>query len=113
MRAAQANISAIWRPPGGNSAGFTTAALVRETMEVRDGKRLPDLQRQLSRLGLLIIVELGFIPLFPAGAEFSIEVSSQRCWRGFIKVPVNLPFDEWMLQGQQQDYNSCGQVRYT
>ena len=44
----------------GMSVGFTTAAaLVHELMEARDERRLLDLQRQLSRLGLLIIDELG------------------------------------------------------
>ena len=51
------------------SVGFTTASgLVHELMEARDEKRLLDLQRQLSLLGLLIIYELGFVPLSPTGA---------------------------------------------
>ena len=50
----------------GMSVGFTTAAaLVHELMEARDERRLLNLQRQLSRLGLLIIDELGFVPLSP------------------------------------------------
>ena len=47
----------------GLSVGFTTAAaLVDELMEARDERRLLNLQRQLSRLNLLIIDELGFVP---------------------------------------------------
>ena len=47
----------------GMSVGFTTAAaLVHEMMEARDERRLLNLQRQLSRLNLLIIDELGFVP---------------------------------------------------
>ena len=54
----------------GMSVGFTTAAsLVHELMEARDERRLLNLQRQLSRLNLLIIDELGFVPLSRAGAE--------------------------------------------
>ena len=50
----------------GLSVGFTTAAaLVHELMEARDERRLLNHQRQLSRLGLLIIDELGFVPLSP------------------------------------------------
>ena len=37
------------------SVGFTTPALVHELMEARDERRLLDLQRQHSRLGLLNI----------------------------------------------------------
>ena len=49
----------------GMSVGFTTAAssLVHELMEARDERRLLNLQTQLSRLNLLIIDELGFVPL--------------------------------------------------
>ena len=78
------------------SVGFTTAAgLVHELMEPRDERRLLDLQRQLSRLNLLIIDELGFVPLSKTGAELLFEVFSQRYERGLTVVATNLPFDEW------------------
>ena len=73
----------------------TAAAVVHELMEARDERRLLNLQRNLSRLGLLIIDELGFVPLSPTGAELLFEVSSQRYERGSILVTTNLPFDEW------------------
>ena len=80
----------------GMSVGFTTAAaLVHEMMEARDERRLLNLQRQLSRLNLLIIDELGFVPLSTTGAELLFEVFSQRYERGSILVTTNLPFDEW------------------
>ena len=79
----------------GMSVGFTTAALVHELMEAQDEKRLLNLQRQLSRLSLLIIDEQGFVPLSPTGAELLFEVFSQRYERGSILVTTNLPFDEW------------------
>ena len=44
---------------------------------------------------LLIIDELGFVPLSPTGAELLFEVFSQRYERGSILVTTNLPFDEW------------------
>ena len=59
----------------GMSVGFTTAAgLVHEMMEARDERRLLNLQRQLSRLNLLITDELGFVPLSRTGAELLFEV---------------------------------------
>ena len=64
-------------------------------MEARDERRLLNLQRQLSRLNLLIIDELGFVPLSRTGAELLFEVFSQRYERGSIMVTTNLPFDEW------------------
>ena len=55
--------------------GFTTAAaLVHELMEARDERRLLSLQKQLSRLSLLIVDELGFVPLSTTGAELLFEV---------------------------------------
>ena len=80
----------------GMSVGFTTAAaLVHELMDARDDRRLLNLQRQLARLRLLIIDELGFVPRSTTGAELLFEVFSQRYERGSILVTTNLPFDEW------------------
>ena len=80
----------------GLSVGFTTAAvLVHELIEARDERRLLNLQRQLARLQLLIIDELGFVPLSKTGAELLFEVFSQRYERGSTLVTSNLPFDEW------------------
>ena len=80
----------------GMSVGFTTAAaLVHEMMEARDERRLLNLQRQLSRLNLLIIDELGFVPLSRTGAELLFEVFSQRYERGSTLITTNLPFEEW------------------
>ena len=80
----------------GMSVGFTTAAaLVHELMEARDDRRLLNLQRQLACLRLLIIDELGFVPLSTTGAELLFEVFSQRYERGSVLVTTNLPFDEW------------------
>ena len=80
----------------GLSVGFTTAAsLVHELLEARDEKRLLRLQRQLTGNKLLIIDELGYVPLSPSGAELLFEVFSQRYERGSTIVTSNLPFDEW------------------
>jgi len=75
---------------------FTTAsALVNELLEARDEKRLIRLQKQLARNKLLIIDELGFVPLSKTGAELLFEVFSQRYEQGSVIVTSNLPFDEW------------------
>jgi DNA replication protein DnaC len=80
----------------GLAVGFTTAAaLVHELIEARDEKRLLRLQRQLATCTLLVIDELGYVPLSPTGAELLFEVFSQRYERGSVIVTSNLPFDEW------------------
>jgi len=80
----------------GLTVGFTTAAaLVHELMEARDEKRLLRFQKQLAKYKLLIIDELGFVPLSKTGAELLFEVFSQRYERGSTMLTSNLPFDEW------------------
>ena len=80
----------------GLSVGFTTAAaLVHELLEARDEKRLLRLQKQLAGYQLLIVDELGYVPLSPSGAELLFEVFSRRYERGSVIVTSNLPFDEW------------------
>lgn len=80
----------------GLSVGFiTAAALVHELMEARDERRLLRLQKQLTNHKLLIIDELGFVPLSKTGAELLFELISQRYERGATLITSNLPFDEW------------------
>lgn len=80
----------------GFSVAFTTAAgLVHQLMEARDEKRLLRLQAQLSAVKLLIVDELGYVPLSQTGAELLFEVFSQRHERASTIVTSNLPFDEW------------------
>jgi len=91
---------------------FTTAAAVRqclsdhwrsigslhELIEAADERRLQRLQKLLTNQDLLIIDELGFVPLSKTGAELLFEVISQisQCYeRGSIIITSNLPFDEW------------------
>src|SRR5271170_1597376 len=80
----------------GLAVGFTTAAaLVHELMEAGDERRLLRLQKQLVSHKLLIIAELGFVPLSKTGAELLFELISQRYERGATMITSNLPFDEW------------------
>jgi DNA replication protein DnaC len=80
----------------GLAVGFiTAAALVHELIEARDDKQLLRFQKRLASHKLLIIDELGFVPLSKIGAELLFEVFSQRYERGSTLVTSNLPFDEW------------------
>src|SRR5438270_2354748 len=76
---------------------FTTAAaLVHELIEARDEKRLLRYQKNLCRQELLIVDELGFVPLSKGGAEMLFEILSQRYERSSTLVTSNLPFAEWI-----------------
>ena len=80
----------------GFSVGFTSAVgLAHQLMEARDERRLIKLQRELQAVKLLIIDELGYVPLSPTGAELLFEVFSQRYEHGSTIITSNLPFEEW------------------
>jgi DNA replication protein DnaC len=80
----------------GFSVAFTTAAsLVHQLMEARDERRLLKLQRDLQTVKLLIVDELGYVPLSPTGAELLFEILSQRYERSSTILTSNLPFEDW------------------
>ena len=73
----------------------TAAALVHELMEARDERRLRILQKNLAKVDLLIVDELGYVPFTAVGSELLFEVLSRRYERGSTMLTSNLPFDEW------------------
>ena len=80
----------------GLAVRFTTASqLVHEMIEARDEKRLLRLQDQLARVSLLIVDELGYVPLSQSGSELLFDVFSRRYENGATIVTSNLPFQEW------------------
>jgi DNA replication protein DnaC len=87
----------------------TTAALVGELIEARDEKKslrfqpgspasgpcLLGWEKQIASYELLIVDELGFVPLSKTGAELLFKMLSQRYERGSTMITSNLPFQEW------------------
>jgi hypothetical protein len=80
--------------PGSNPE-VDQAGLVNQLAEARDEKRLMRLQTSLAKLQLLIIDELGYVPLSQTGAELLFEIISQRYERGSTIVTSNLAFEDW------------------
>ena len=72
--------------------------MVHGLIEARDEKRLLRLQRQLAGYKLLIVDELGYVPLSTTGAELLFEVFSQRYERGSTIVTSNLRRDAFLLR---------------
>ncbi len=70
-------------------------AVNKALVEAKDEKRLLRYQKQMAGYELLIVDELGFVPLSKSGAELLFEVFSQRYERGSTMVTSNLPFQEW------------------
>jgi len=80
----------------GRKVRFHTATdLVTQLVECREERRLQRLQKQLQRLDLLVIDELGYVPFSKAGAELLFEVISQAYEHHSLMVSTNLAFEEW------------------
>ena len=73
----------------------TTAALVSELIEARDEKKLLRFQKQIASYELLIVDELGFVPLSKTGAELLFEMLSQRYERGSLVITTNKAYKNW------------------
>ena len=68
---------------------------MNDLLEARDDKRLLRLQKQLAKQDLLIVDELGYVPLSKTTAELLFEIFSQRYEQASTLVTSNLPFNEW------------------
>jgi DNA replication protein DnaC len=80
----------------GLTVRFTTAAsLVDELLGKLDEPGLTRLRRRLAAYKVLIIDELGYVPLPAAGAKLLFEVITDRCERGSTIITSNLPLDQW------------------
>ncbi len=74
---------------------YTVTKLVTELLECREERRLQRLQKQLQRLQVLVLDELGYVPFTKTGAELLFEVTSHAYERHSLIVTSNLPFENW------------------
>jgi len=73
----------------------TTTGLVTQLLEQRETRTLQRLHKQLERLDVLILDELGYVPFSKAGAELLFDVVSRAYERTSLIVTTNLPFEQW------------------
>ncbi len=69
--------------------------LLTELIEAREERQLMRIKKQLSKLDLLILDELGYVPTSKLGAELLFEVISNAYERTSLIVTTNLPFEQW------------------
>jgi DNA replication protein DnaC len=74
---------------------YRVTELITELMEAREERSLLRLKRQLSKLDLLILDELGYVPASKVGAELLFDVISTAYERLSLIVTTNLPFENW------------------
>jgi DNA replication protein DnaC len=74
----------------------TVTGLITELVESREERRLQRLQKQLQRLHLLVLDELGYVPFSKTGAELLFEIISNAYEHQSLMVTSNLPFEEWV-----------------
>ena len=74
---------------------FTATGLITQLLEKREERQLERFQKQLERLHLIVLDELGYVPFSKTGAELLFEVVSRAYERTSLIVTTNLPFEAW------------------
>jgi DNA replication protein DnaC len=74
---------------------YTATGLVTELLESREERQLQRLQKQLDRLHLLVIDELGYVPFSKTGAELLFEIMSRAYEHHSLILTSNLTFEQW------------------
>ena len=73
----------------------TAAALVNQLVEAQREQSLSRMLARWSRVELIVIDELGYVPLAEVAAELLFQVIAERAEKAAIIVTTNLPFSEW------------------
>jgi DNA replication protein DnaC len=74
---------------------FTASQLVNTYIEARQERTILKLEKNIQRCDLIIVDELGYIPLDRIGAEHLFGFFSQCYEQTSLAVTTNLPFADW------------------
>lgn len=74
---------------------FTAADLVSELEEANEQHQLHRYLKRFAAWDLVVVDELGYLPLTERGAELLFQAFSARHEHGSVIVNTNLPFAEW------------------
>jgi len=75
---------------------YQVTELITQLMEAREERELGRFKKQLARLDLLVLDELGYVPASKLGAELLFDVISTAYERTSLIVTTNLPFENWV-----------------
>lgn len=80
----------------GHNVLFTTAVGIVNTLTLaQTANRLQPELRRYTRPALLVIDELGYLPIDKLGADLLFQVFSERYERGSIILTTNKPYKQW------------------
>jgi DNA replication protein DnaC len=74
---------------------YRVGELLTMLLEAREERALGRLRGQLSRLELLVLDELGYVPASQTGAELLFDIISTAYEKTSVIVTTNLPFERW------------------
>lgn len=74
---------------------ITAAALVNELVDAKQNGQVRRVMARWRKYDVIVLDEVGYVPLADVGAEFLFQVISERAERAAIIVTTNLPFSEW------------------
>ena len=74
---------------------FRVTELITQLLEAKEERQLLRYRQTLSKLDLLILDELGYVPASKAGAELLFDVIATAYERHSLIVTTNLPFENW------------------
>lgn len=80
---------------GHRAAFFTASGLATLYAEAREERELQTLQRTIAKRDLIIVDELGYVPLTQGAAQNLFDFFSQCHERTSVIVTTNLPFSAW------------------
>lgn len=73
----------------------TASALVNELVEAKQNNSVKRVLAKWMRFDLIVLDEVGYVPLADIGAEFLFQVIAERAELAAFIITTNLPFSEW------------------
>ncbi len=92
---------------------FTANNLVTQLEEAQEEHRLSKMMDKILSPSLLIIDELGFVPLSDNGSRLLFDVFSKRYEQGSILITTNLDFPKWIQTFGSTELTSALLDRFT
>jgi DNA replication protein DnaC len=68
---------------------------VNELVEAKQTNQVRRAMARWQKYELIVLDEVGYVPLADVGAEFLFQVISDRAEKAALIVTTNLPFSEW------------------